>query len=329
MLLARNLLCVKLFYTGILFARSPARVRLSGAAGFISTFRYVSHLGIIMKIFDFRLRPPYKGFTRLGLYNPPCNEGLPQKYHGRPSEAARQKSMDLFWKEMEEAGICGGVVIGRQVPNDAASISNDDIHDMALEYPDRIIPFGSLDVSRGVARTMDELERCIEWGFRGMALEPAYCEPPRFADANVLYPIYARLEKAGIPVLLTMSFFQGNLDYSNPAAAQRVAEDFPNLQIILAHACYPWIPMVMNIPIVTPNIWLLPDLYLLNPDAPGSDMYGQALRWLNGEHVLYGSAYPCYNLKQGIEDVERFQLSDEIKEKFFHSNAEKLLGITI
>ena len=283
-----------------------------------------------MKIFDFRLRPPYKGFTRLGLYgNPVCNESSPQKWHGEPSEAARQKSLDLFWKEMDEAGISAGVIIGRQVPDDTASVPNDDINDMARAFPDRIIPFGSLDVSRGVAASMDELERCLAMGFKGMAMEPAYCMPPRFADANVLYPIYARLEKAGVPVVLTMSFFQGNLDYSNPAAAQRVAQAFPKLQIVLAHACYPWLLHVVNLCIVQPNIWLLPDLYMLNPDAPGNAMYGEAMRWLDGERILYGSAYPCYNLQQAIRDLDRFHFSEAHKQKFFRGNAEKLLGMKL
>ena len=279
-----------------------------------------------MYIFDFRLRPPYRSFTRLGIYAPVCNETAPQKHHGIPSRAAREKSMDLFWQEAEAAGIRKGVAIGRQVPDDMASVSNDDVHALATEYPDRIIPFGSLDVSRGISATMDELERCIELGFRGFAMEPAYCMPPRYADANALYPVYARCEKAKLPVVLTMSFFQGNLDYSDPTAVQHVANDFPGLQIVLAHGCYPWIPHVFNICLVCPNVWLLPDLYMLNPDAPGNAMYGEAMRWLDGERILFGSAYPCYNMEQAVRDVERFGFSEEHKEKFFHGNADKLLG---
>ena len=129
-------------------------------------------------IFDFRLRPPYKGFKNLGIFNPACNEKIPQKHHGMPSEAARKKDLDLFWKEMEDAGISRGVVIGRQVPNDAASVPNDDVLDMAREFPDKIIPFGSLDITRGVSATLDELERCIEGGIKGIAMEPAYAMPP-------------------------------------------------------------------------------------------------------------------------------------------------------
>lgn len=282
-----------------------------------------------MKIFDFRLRPPYKSFKNLGIYTPACNQTAPHKHHAEHSKAAEEKDLDQFWKEMEAAGIARGVIIGRQVPDDTASVSNDDIHDMALEFPDKIIPFGSLDVSIGVSATLDELERCIQFGFKGIAMEPAYCQPPRYADANVVYPIYARCEKAGIPVVLAMSMFQGNLDYSNPVAPQHVAQDFPDLQIVLAHACYPWLIQVVNLCLVQPNIWMLPDLYMLNPDAPGNQMYGEAMRWLDGERILYGSAFPCYSMVQAIKDLDRFDFSDAHKEKFFYKNAEKLLGMKL
>lgn len=280
-------------------------------------------------IFDFRFRPPYKGFKKLGIFSPVCNEGIPQKHHGIPSEAARQKDLELFWKEMEEAGICRGIAMGRQVPNDAVSVSNDDILEMAREFPDKIIPFGSLDITRGISQTLDELERCLESGIKGFAMEPAYAVPARKADANVLYPVYARCEKADIPVVLTMSFFQGTLEYSEPSAVQHVAEDFPELQIVVAHGCYPWIPMIFQIAITNKNIWLLPDIYMYNPTAPGNQMFGDAMKWLDGERMLFGSAWPCYNMKQAVQDIERFGFSEEHKAKFFYKNAEQLLKIKL
>lgn len=56
-------------------------------------------------------------------------------------------------------------------------------------------------------------------------------------------------------------------------------------------------------------------------------MCAQAMRWLNGERMLFGSAYPCNNLEQAIEDVKRFGFNYELLEKFFYSNACKLLGL--
>ena len=193
---------------------------------------------------------------------------------------------------MKDAGISKGVVIGRQVPNDAASVPNDDVLDMARKFPDKIIPFGSLDITRGVSATLDELERCIEGGIKGIAMEPAYAVPPRKADANVLYPLYARCEKAGIPMVLTLSFFQGTLEFSDPCTVQHVANDFPNLQIVVAHGCYPWIPMIFQVAITNKNVWLLPDLYMHVETFVGRELYARVLSMTQGRRVIFGSAYP-------------------------------------
>ena len=76
-------------------------------------------------------------------------------------------------------------------------------------------------------------------------------------------------------------------------------------------------------------MWLLPDIYMLNPTAPGNQMFGEAMQWLDGERILYGSAWPCSHLKQAVHDIERFHLSQEHKEKFLYKNAEKLLNISL
>ena len=60
--------------------------------------------------------------------------------------------------------------------------------------------------------------------------------------------------------------------------------------------------------------------------AKTQPVFDEAMRWLDGERILFGSAYPCYNMEQAVRDVERFGFSEEHKEKFFHGNAEKLLG---
>lgn len=213
------------------------------------------------------------------------------------------------------------------MPDDLASVPNDDVLAMAQEFPGKVVPFGSIDISRGVAASLAELKRLIQNGIKGIALEPAYAMPPRKVNANVLYPVYAVCEEHKLPIVLTMSLFQGNLDYSNPEAAQYVASDFPDLQIILAHSCYPWIPMVFQLPLIHKNIWLLPDIYMLNPDVPGNRMFGEAVKWLGGERILFGSAWPCHNMTQAVEDFKRFHFSPEIEEKLLWKNAQQILEI--
>lgn len=280
-------------------------------------------------IFDFRLRPPYGEFSRLGIFRPvPCNAQPPLKYHSRRTESAFSTSMEAFFDEMREAGIGRGVVMPRATASAQENVSNECVHELAKAYPEIFVPFGGIDVSGGIARALEELDACVRMGFRGIAMEPGYFSPPRKADHATLYPVYAQCEKLGLPVVLTLSLYQGpTISYCEPATVQQVARDFPALQIVVAHACYPWIPQIFSVAAVCGNVWLLPDLYLLNPMTPGNEMYRNALRWLDCERVLFGSAYPCYDMRQAVEDMERFDLTPAQREKIMYGNAAALLRL--
>lgn len=281
-------------------------------------------------IFDFRLRPPFKGFKNLSIFNPVCNSAGPMALRGTHTASAHEKSMELFFQEMKEAGVEKGVVMARNIGNKAASVSNEDVKELAEMYPDVIIPFGGVDLSSGVFAAVKELETCMSYGFRGVALEPGWNDPARLPDDAVFYPIYAMCEQAELPVVLTVSLYQGpTLEYSNPVHIQNIANDFPRLQIVVAHACYPWIPQIFNVAMLHPNIWLIPDLYMHNPMTPGREMYQNGCRWMNCDRIIFGSAYPCYDIRDAVEDLKNYHFTKEEEEKIFFKNACKLLKITL
>ena len=71
-----------------------------------------------MKIFDMRLRPPFKSiaegmFQNSGreLFEP---EVFAPRFGMRIAESAKQRSMELCIQEMDEAGICAGAVLIRK-----------------------------------------------------------------------------------------------------------------------------------------------------------------------------------------------------------------------
>ena len=53
----------------------------------------------------------------------------------------------------------------------------------------------------------------------------------------------------------------------------------------------------------------------------------QMIRAHGADRVLFGSDYPAVSLKKEAEKIEKLSLTEEEKEKIFHLNAEKLLGI--
>lgn len=279
-------------------------------------------------IVDFRMRPPYKSFLGINMYHPVCNSALPMNLRGSYIPSAHEKSLDLFWKEMDEAGISKGVMMARSVGANG-SVPNEEIREMAELFPDRAIPFGGVDVCSGISAAVKEVQKCHDYGFKGIAVEPGWNTPARMPDDAYFFPIYAMCEQMNLPVVLTVSHMQGpNLEYSNPTHIQNIANAFPDLQIVVAHACYPWIPQIFNVALLCKNVWLLPDLYMLNPYTPGREMYLNGCRWLNCERVIFGSAYPCYELKAAVDDVRDLGFTEAELEKIYCGNARKLLAMT-
>ncbi|WP_298068139.1 amidohydrolase family protein [uncultured Mailhella sp.] len=279
-------------------------------------------------IVDFRLRPPFKGFRNLSIFNPVCNSAGPMALRGSYLPSAHEKSMELFFQEMKKAGVEKGVVMARNIGDKASSVPNEDVKELAELYPDEIIPFGGIDLSSGIFAAVKELEKCIRYGFRGVALEPGWNDPPRLPDDAVYYPIYSLCEQAALPIVLTVSLYQGpTLEYSNPVHIQNIANDFPRLQIVIAHACYPWIPQIFNVAMMHHNIWLIPDLYMHNPWTPGREMYINGCRWMNCDRIIFGSAYPCYGIQDAVVDLKSYNFTKQEEDKILYKNAYKLLGI--
>ena len=52
-----------------------------------------------------------------------------------------------------------------------------------------------------------------------------------------------------------------------------------------------------------------------------------AVSALGADRILFAVDYPWVSPKEGVELVERTPLSDTDKEKIYHLNAEKLLGL--
>ena len=74
-----------------------------------------------MKIIDFRLRPPLRGFLDTIMYSQGPRRDRITGYHGmKPARSAQEQSIDLLLKEMDEAGITRGVAMGRALQGGAA-----------------------------------------------------------------------------------------------------------------------------------------------------------------------------------------------------------------
>jgi predicted TIM-barrel fold metal-dependent hydrolase len=170
-----------------------------------------------------------------------------------------QKSVDLFLQEMDEAGVDKGILVGRQAGHRV--VANDDIAELRDQYPGRF-PLSVAGINGSdVPAALREVERTItKMGFNGIAVDPGWWVPAMYVDDPRIYPIYAKCQELGVVMYLTCSLMQGpDISYAEPWRIQRVANDFPTLQIVVVHGAFPYTSemigvMIANAPLG--NLWV-------------------------------------------------------------------------
>ena len=277
-------------------------------------------------IIDFRLRPPFGGYLNIGMYADKSAADFYARNIGMErSASARQESMELLLREMDENGIDMGVAAGR-MGHKKGNVSNDEIIRLLKSYPGRFAGLAGLDAAdvRGSIREL--LRVCVDGPLRGVVLEPGAMDNPLYAHDARLYPIYAACEEHGIPVMLMIGGRAGpDRTYSSPQIISRLATDFPGVQFIAAHGCWPFVQEILGVCFYQENIYISPDLYFFN--LPGHDDYIRAGNFYMQDRFLFGSAYPFTPLSC----VHQFRSSfrPEVREKLLYKNAAKVLGLDI
>ena len=100
-----------------------------------------------MRMFDFRIRPPFKGFLDMIMYaQPERRNGFTRNLKFEPSPAAEQKSMQMMLDEMESAAVERGLIVGR-TSGVMGSVDNGEVAEVVAMHPGRFVGAGSLDLT--------------------------------------------------------------------------------------------------------------------------------------------------------------------------------------
>jgi uncharacterized protein len=284
-------------------------------------------------IIDFRIRPPYKSFLASWIFRARDPKPDPVTVAALQMNLERyrsfeERSMTAFMDEMDEAGIDKGVIMGRQSAPQYGSVPNEEIAELTREHPDRLIGFGGVN-GTDIATAMQEIDRIVDFGFKGIAMDNGWSDPPLYDDDQKLFPIYERCERDGLILSLTSSIFVGpDLTYSEPVHIQRVALAFPKLQIVVPHGAFPWSTQMCGVALQCRNVNLLPDFYFHIPNTPGADDYLKAANYYLGHRLLFGSSYPVRPLRQSVEQFKALAFEkDETRQLCLGGNAARLLGL--
>ena len=277
-----------------------------------------------MTVIDFRVRPPYKGFLDTLMYSDPARRDRFTRQLGLvPSPSASQKSCELMLAEMDAAGIDMGVVVGRN-SGFLGSVPNADVMEFTKAYPGRFQAVASVDLTDR-RKAVREIDDAMAAGYKAINIEPGAQVVPMTADDRRLYPIYAHCEDVGVPVILLAGGNAGpDIEYTVPVALDRMLGDFPRLKVAVAHGGWPWVHQVLHIAFRRPNLYLSPDMYLVN--TPGMDDYLKAADGFLAERFIYGSSYPLCPLKGYLDWFRSLPLKPETFERVLYHNAREFLS---
>ena len=209
--------------------------------------------------------------------------------------------------------------IVQSVATTAAQVEsiNNFIAESVRIYPDQLIGFATIhpdyeDIS-------GEIDRAEKLGLKGVKLHPDFQN--FLIDDEKAMKIYECIE-GRMPLLIHTGDYR--YEWSKPERMARVLDKFPDLKVIGAHfgGWSEW-DKLKDV-YKGKRIWVdtSSSLYTLSPEKAM-----ELIEFFGEDYILFGTDYPMWSAVDEVERIKKLPLTDEQREKIFHLNAERLLGI--
>ena len=211
--------------------------------------------------------------------------------------------------------------------------SNDFVSGMQKRHSDRIIQcWAAVDPLKGEIALREARRAVQELGMLGFHFHPIMGHYA--VNDQQLYPLFEMINSLRVPVMIDVGTtgmgagmpggMGAKIRHAHPAAIDELAADFPNLTIIAAHPGWPWVDEMTAVALHKGNVfWELsgwaPKYF---PAQLKTDITGR-LR----DKVMFGSDYPSIPYDRLFREWDELGYPDEIKERIFHGNAERILGL--
>ncbi|MFC1940275.1 amidohydrolase family protein [Chloroflexota bacterium] len=273
-----------------------------------------------MKIIDFRCRIPTPEFNY--VLEAEGGEFFDRFGYTKPSSL----TMESFFDILKEAGISKIVSASRDIETARGrKIPLEHIAKMQKLYPEKIIGFGGVDCLKGYGAIKD-IEKAAELGLKGIMIDPNLCSV--LSNDKRLYPIYARCQQLGMPIIITCVGMVNSLRYAQLLPVAEVMEDFSELTVIVGHT-WPRIIDAIAMSARYPNFFFEVSGYFT---YPGCEQLINALdHGLVSDHMLFASAFPVSpNLQRVVERFKEFYSKvrhPEVLEKILYGNAMRILKL--
>ena len=211
-------------------------------------------------------------------------------------------------------------------------VTNDWVADVCSRYPDRFIPFGSVDPLKGESAISEARRAVRDLHVRGFKFHQAAMG---FNPADRRYfPLWEEISSLRVPCLFhvgTTGLGAGMpggggmaFDLIRPIHLDTVAAHFPELTIVCAHPAHPWQTEMSAIALHKANIY-----FDLSGWAPRyfSEELMRDVRGRLQDKALFGTDYPFILPDRWMREFEKLDVPAPVMEKVLWGNAERVLGL--
>ncbi len=207
---------------------------------------------------------------------------------------------------------------------------------MAQEQPG-LVAFISVDPIMGQEAMVAEVEDKIDHGgARGLKIHPG--EGRFFPDDPSLGPVCKTMVERGLPIISHGGLDIANPDpsYTRPSAFARVAQQYPDLTLVIAHLGKNFFDESVQMAGKYPNIFFDTSAVipgdengepLLKENALSNSEAVELIRKIGIERVMFGSDYPWFHPRWDLKRFLKLDFSKDEKEALLGGNANKILGI--
>lgn len=214
----------------------------------------------------------------------------------------------------------------------APAYGNTAVAAMRDRHPDVFLgAWGAVDPLSGAAAVAEAERAAREDGVLGFHFHPIMGHFR--VDDPQCRPLFERISELGLPVMIDVGTtgmgagmpggLGARISHAHPLAVDNLAADLPELTIIAAHPGYPWIDEMTAVALHKGNVfWELsgwaPKYF---PPSLRTDIRARLQ-----DKVMFGTDHPSIPFDRLLQEWADLGYSDDVMNKVFHANAERVLG---
>lgn len=264
--------------------------------------------------------------------NVATDDGFREKTRMHP-EDRQGVTIERYLEKMDRAGIERSLLCATRSGDlrvkGSVHVPYERVAEVCAKYPDRFSGIAGIDPSRGMDGVREFESGVRDYGFIGAHLYPHWFEMA--PDAARYYPFYAKCCELEVPIMMQVGqclVYQKDRrlpSVGRPITLDRVAIDFPELDIIGIHVGFPWHEEMISMAWKHPNIHIGLDAYAPK-HLPASIVH--YMNTFGQDKVMFGTDWPVIDPERAMDEMLDINLRPDSQKKVLRDNALQLFGLT-